>query len=107
MRTDQQTFTGRLDLHADGHHTGMAPLALGAGSFLVLGTLPALPYLVLLALPLGMAAVASGVRGLRRAGAETSGRMASTAGIALGSLGVLGWAALMVLWYMVDHAVSH
>ncbi|MEU9160559.1 hypothetical protein AB0D29_09825 [Streptomyces sp. NPDC048424] len=106
MSTDQQTLTGHLDLAESGRHTGMASLVLGVSAFLALGTLSALPYLVLLALPLGIAAVASGVRALRRGVTATSGRIASVTGITLGSLGVLGWAALMVLWYLVDQAVS-
>ncbi|MFJ3728573.1 hypothetical protein ACIPYQ_39230 [Streptomyces sp. NPDC090045] len=107
MNTDQPAFTDLLDHAPGGHETGIASLALGAGAFLALGTLPALPYFVLLALPLGIAAVACGVRALRRGAAAPSGRIASVTGIALGSLGVLGWAALMVLWYLVDQAVSH
>ncbi|MFD4870217.1 hypothetical protein [Streptomyces sp. NPDC058412] len=109
MSTDQLTVTDRLDRLdrvTGGHQTGMASLVLGACAFLALGTLPAAPYLVLLALPLGIAAVVSGVRALRRGVAAPSGRIASVTGIALGSLGVLGWAALMVLWYLVDQAVS-
>ncbi|WP_405834263.1 MULTISPECIES: hypothetical protein [unclassified Streptomyces] len=106
MSTDQLTVTDPLDHAPGGQQTGMAALALGAGAFLALGTLPALPYLVLLALPLGVAAVVSGRRALRRGVAGPSGRIASVTGIALGSLGVLGWAALMVLWYLVDQAVS-
>ncbi|MCX4545784.1 hypothetical protein [Streptomyces sp. NBC_01565] len=106
MSTDQQTLTGHLDLAPSGQHTGMASLVLGVGAFLALGTLPALPYLVLLALPLGIAAIASGVRALRRGVAATSGRITAVTGITLGGLGVLGWAALMVLWYLVDQAVS-
>ncbi|MDX3537741.1 hypothetical protein PV721_25925 [Streptomyces sp. MB09-01] len=106
MSTDQLTVTDQLDHAPGGHQTGMASLALGAGAFLALGTLPALPYLVLLALPLGIAAVVSGVRAMRRGVVATSGRIAAVTGITLGSLGVLGWAALMVLWYLVDQAVS-
>ncbi|WP_030761182.1 MULTISPECIES: hypothetical protein [unclassified Streptomyces] len=108
MSTEQQTLTGHidLDLASGGHETGMTSLVMGASAFLALGTLPALPYLVLLALPLGIAAVLSGVRALRRGVAVPSGRIASVAGIALGALGVLGWAALMVLWYAVEQAVS-
>ncbi|WP_327411890.1 hypothetical protein [Streptomyces sp. NBC_01233] len=106
MSTDQLTVSDQLDHAPGGHRTGMASLVLGAGAFLVLGTLPALPYLVLLALPLGIAAVTSGVHALRRGVAAPSGRIASVTGITLGSLGVLGWAALMVLWYLVDQAVS-
>ncbi|MFD3698800.1 hypothetical protein ACFWUZ_22070 [Streptomyces sp. NPDC058646] len=106
MRSDQLTTTGPLDLAPGGQETGMQPLVLGAAAFLVLGTLPVLPYLVLLALPLGIAAVTSGVRALRRGAAGTAGRVASVTGISLGSLGVLGWAALMILWYLVDQAVS-
>ncbi|WP_404962589.1 hypothetical protein [Streptomyces sp. 147326] len=106
MSTEQLTVTDQLDHAPGGHQTGTASLALGAGAFLALGTLPALPYLVLLALPLGIAAVAYGIRALRRGVAAPSARIASVTGIALGSLGVLGWAALMVLWYLVDQAVS-
>ncbi|MFF4448290.1 hypothetical protein [Streptomyces sp. NPDC001502] len=99
--------TDHLDLAPGSQHTGMASLTLGISAFLALGTLPALPYLVLLALPLGVAAVASGIRALRHGAAAPSGRITSVTGIALGSLGILGWAALMVLWYLVDQAVSH
>lgn len=65
MSLDQLTATDRLDITPEGHRTGMTSLALGAGAVLVLGSLPILPYLVLLALPLGVAAVVSGVRALR------------------------------------------
>ncbi|MET9693556.1 hypothetical protein ABZY81_34840 [Streptomyces sp. NPDC006514] len=107
MSTDQQTPTLHLDLEPGSHHTGTASLALGASACLALGTLPTLPYLVLLALPFGITAVALGVRTLRRGVATTPGRISSITGVTLGSLGVLGWAALMVLWYLVDQAVSH
>ncbi|MCX4804593.1 hypothetical protein OG594_23685 [Streptomyces sp. NBC_01214] len=107
MSTDQQTPTLHLDLEPGSHHTGTASLVLGASACLALGTLPALPYLVLLALPFGIAAVASGAGALRRGVATTPGRINSITGVTLGSLGVLGWAALMVLWFLVDQAVSH
>ncbi len=109
MSSDQLTstgHTGHLYSAPTGDRTGMASLALGSGAFLVLGSLPILAYLVLLALPLGVAAVVSGVRALRRGVVGTSGRVASVTGITLGSLGVLGWAGLMVLWYLVDQAVT-
>ncbi|MFJ3829157.1 hypothetical protein ACIPWI_14445 [Streptomyces sp. NPDC090046] len=96
-----------LDLAPRGSETGMPALALGSSAFLALGTLPVLHYLVLLALPLGIAAIASGVRALRRGVAATSGRIASVTGIMLGALGVLGWAGLMVLWYLLEQATSH
>ncbi|MFB6824430.1 hypothetical protein ACFCXA_22955 [Streptomyces virginiae] len=95
-----------LDLAPRGSETGMTALALGSGAFLVLGSLPVLPFLVLLALPLGVAAITSGVRGLRHGVAATSARFASVPGIALGSLGVLGWVGLMALWYLTEQAVS-
>ncbi|MGW6984082.1 hypothetical protein ACWGE1_32350 [Streptomyces sp. NPDC054932] len=107
MSTDQLSTDLDLDLAPRGSETGMTSLALGSGAFLALGALPALPYLVLLALPLGIAAIASGVRALRRGVAATSGRIASVTGITLGSLGVLGWAGLMILWFLLEQALSH
>ncbi|MEJ8640801.1 hypothetical protein WKI68_03720 [Streptomyces sp. MS1.HAVA.3] len=106
MSPDQLTSTELLNSAPAGDRTGMASLALGSGAFLVLGSLATLPYLVLLALPLGVAAVVSGVRALRRGVVATSGRVASVAGITLGSLGVLGWVGLMVLWYLLAQTVN-
>ncbi|MFD6974692.1 hypothetical protein [Streptomyces sp. NPDC059949] len=106
MSPDQPTPVEHLNGAPGGDGTGMASLALGSGAFLVLGGLPVLPYLVLLALPLGVAAVVSGVRALRRGVVAPSGRVASVAGITLGSLGVLGWVGLMLLWYLVAQAVN-
>ncbi|MBT2540721.1 hypothetical protein J7E99_08415 [Streptomyces sp. ISL-44] len=107
MSLDQLTTTDRLDIAPEGHRTGMTSLALGAGAVLVLGSLPILPYLVFLALPLGVAAVVSGVRALRGGVVGPSGRAASVTGITLGSLGLLGWACLTLLWFLVAQAVSH
>lgn len=105
MSTDQLSCD--LDLAPQGSETGMTALALGSGAFLALVTLPVLPHLVLLALPLGIAAITSGVRALRRGVAATSARFASVTGITLGSLGLLGWAGLMALWYLAERAISH